>query len=143
MNNLSVNESLYIYKAYVTDVYDGDTITCIIDCGFNIGMQKTKIRLYGINTPELRGEDREIGLHVRDELRKKILNKHILLKTIKDKKGKYGRYLGKIYIEDENTDENVDENVDKPDNNNKLDGIDKYICINDWLLENNYAVVYE
>lgn len=135
MNNLSVNESLYIYKAYVTDVYDGDTITCIIDCGFNIGMQKTKIRLYGINTPELRGEDREIGLHVRDELRKKILNKHILLKTIKDKKGKYGRYLGKIYIEDEN--------ADKPDNNNKLEGIDKYICINDWLLENNYAVVYE
>lgn len=129
MNTLSIKESLYIYKAYVTDVYDGDTITCIIDCGFNIGMQKTKIRLYGINTPELRGEDREIGLHVRDELRKKILNKHILLKTIKDKKGKYGRYLGKIYIE---VDEEVDEEVDN-----------KYICINDWLLENNYAVVYE
>ena len=129
MNTLSIKESLYIYKAYVTDVYDGDTITCIIDCGFNIGMQKTKIRLYGINTPELRGEDREIGLHVRDELRKKILNKHILLKTIKDKKGKYGRYLGKIYIE-------VDKEVDKEVDN-------KYICINDWLLENNYAVVYE
>lgn len=129
MNTLSIKESLYIYKAYVTDVYDGDTITCIIDCGFNIGMQKTKIRLYGINTPELRGEDREIGLYVRDELRKKILNKHILLKTIKDKKGKYGRYLGKIYIE---VDEEVDEEVDN-----------KYICINDWLLENNYAVVYE
>lgn len=126
MNNLSVKDSLYIYKAYVTDVYDGDTITCIIDCGFNIGMQKTKIRLYGINTPELRGEDRKLGLFVRDELRKKILNKHIFLKTIKDKKGKYGRYLGKIYIKD---------NEDNEDN--------KYLCINDWLLENNYAVVYE
>ena len=129
MNALPIKESLYIYKAYVTDVYDGDTITCIIDCGFNIGMQKTKIRLYGINTPELRGEDRELGLYVRDELRKKILNKHILLKTIKDKKGKYGRYLGKIYIES-------DKESDKESNN-------KYICINDWLLENNYAVVYE
>lgn len=126
MNNLSVKDSLYIYKAYVTDVYDGDTITCIIDCGFNIGMQKTKIRLYGINTPELRGEDRKLGLFVRDELRKKILNKHIFLKTIKDKKGKYGRYLGKIYIKD---------NEDNEDN--------KYLCINDWLLENNYAVVYK
>ena len=129
MNNLLIHESLYIYKAYVTDVYDGDTITCIIDCGFNIGMQKTKIRLYGINTPELRGEERELGLFVRDELRKKILNKHIFLKTIKDKKGKYGRYLGKIYI--------------KNTGNNKDDKDDVYLCINDWLLENNYAIVYE
>jgi micrococcal nuclease len=128
MNDLSLEESLYIYKAYVTDVYDGDTITCIIDCGFNLGIQKTKIRLYGINTPELRGEDRDIGLFVRDELRKKILHKHVFLKTIKDKTGKYGRFLGKIYVEKENT-------------NNKE--TDDYLCINEWLLENDYAVIYK
>ena len=128
MNDLSLEESLYIYKAYVTDVYDGDTITCIIDCGFNLGIQKTKIRLYGINTPELRGEDRDIGIFVRDELRKKILHKHVFLKTIKDKTGKYGRFLGKIYVEQENT-------------NNKE--TDDYLCINEWLLENNYAVIYK
>ena len=126
MNSFSLEESLYIYKAYVTDVYDGDTITCIVDCGFNLGIQKTKIRLYGINTPELRGEDREIGIYVRDELRKKILHKHIYLKTIKDKTGKYGRFLGKIYIKEENKDNKESED---------------YLCINDWLLENNYAVV--
>ena len=142
MNNLSIKESLFIYKAYVTDVYDGDTITCIIDCGFNIGIQKTKIRLYGINTPELRGEDRELGLYVRDELRKKILNKHILLKTIKDKKGKYGRYLGKIYIED--CKEDCKEDYKKDYNKQEYkENNDKYICINDWLLENNLAVVYK
>lgn len=128
MNSFSLEESLYIYKAYVTDVYDGDTITCIVDCGFNLGIQKTKIRLYGINTPELRGEDREIGIYVRDELRKKILHKHIYLKTIKDKTGKYGRFLGKIYIKEENKDNKESED---------------YLCINDWLLENNYAVVYK
>lgn len=131
MNNLSLEESLYIYKAYVTDVYDGDTITCIIDCGFNLGIQKTKIRLYGIDTPELRGEEREIGIYVRDELRKKILHKHVFLKTIKDKTGKYGRFLGKIYIK--NTDEMYEGSIDSTD----------YLCINDWLLEKNYAVVYE
>ena len=131
MNSFSLEESLYIYKAYVTDVYDGDTITCIVDCGFNLGIQKTKIRLYGINTPELRGEDREIGLYVRDELRKKILHKHIYLKTIKDKTGKYGRFLGKIYVKEENK--------DNKDNKESAD----YLCINDWLLENGYAVVYK
>jgi micrococcal nuclease len=127
MDNLSLEESLYIYKAYVTGVYDGDTITCIIDCGFNLGIQKTKIRLYGIDTPELRGDEREIGLFVRDELRKKILNKHIFLKTIKDKTGKYGRFLGKIYIKE-------------PSENSENRS---YLCINDWLLENDYAVVYK
>ena len=99
-----------------------------MDCGFNLGIQKTKIRLYGINTPELRGDDRDMGIFVRDELRKKILNKHIFLKTIKDKKGKYGRFLGKIYIK--YTDENNKDSTD-------------YLCINDWLLEKNYAVVYK
>ena len=128
MNSFTLEDSLYIYKAYVTDVYDGDTITCVIDCGFNLGIQKTKIRLYGINTPELRGEDRDIGIFVRDELRKKILHKHVFLKTIKDKTGKYGRFLGKIYVEQENT-------------NNKE--TDDYLCINEWLLENNYAVIYK
>jgi micrococcal nuclease len=128
MDSFSLEESLYIYKAYVTSVYDGDTITCVVDCGFNLGIQKTKIRLYGINTPELRGDDRDMGIFVRDELRKKILNKHIFLKTIKDKKGKYGRFLGKIYIK--YTDENNKDSID-------------YLCINDWLLEKNYAVVYK
>ena len=137
MNNLSLEESLYIYKAYVTDVYDGDTITCIVDCGFNLGIQKTKIRLYGINTPELRGEDRDIGIFVRDELRKKILNKHVFLKTIKDKKGKYGRFLGKIYVK------NKDEKNKKNRNNDDSTDSTDYLCINDWLLENNYAVVYK
>ena len=137
MNNFKLEESLYIYKAYVTDVYDGDTITCIVDCGFNLGIQKTKIRLYGINTPELRGEEREMGIYVRDELRKKILNKHVFLKTIKDKKGKYGRFLGKIYIKD--TDENNENNEDSIESTDSTD----YLCINDWLLEKNYAVVYK
>ena len=114
-------KNLYYYKAHVTYVYDGDTITCDIDCGFGLKMIKTKIRLYGINTPEIRGEESEIGIQVRDILRKKIHGKNILLQTIKDKKGKYGRYLGILHLEE--------------------DG--KYININDWLLENNYAVKYE
>lgn len=27
---------VYTYKAFVTSVYDGDTITCDIDCGFGV-----------------------------------------------------------------------------------------------------------
>ena len=51
----------YIYKAEVVSVYDGDTITVDIDLGFNVVLRKQKIRLGGINTPEIRGEEREEG----------------------------------------------------------------------------------
>ena len=94
--------SQFIYNAFVDSVYDGDTITCTIDCGFGIQFKKQKIRLYGINTPEVRGPEKEQGIISRDRLRERILQKKIQLQTIKDKKGKYGRYLGIILLDGEN-----------------------------------------
>ncbi len=91
-----LNMDFYKYKAYVTDVYDGDTITCDIDLGFGVVYKKQKIRLFGIDTPEIRGDEREKGLISRDYLRNRILDKNIILQTKKDKKGKYGRYLGVV-----------------------------------------------
>ena len=89
---------MYKYKAIVRKIYDGDTITVDIDLGFGIWKKKQSIRLSGINTPEIRGEERETGLIVRDILREWIpLGTEILLITEKDKTGKYGRYLGEIY----------------------------------------------
>lgn len=95
-------EFLYHYKAHVTKVYDGDTITVNLDCGMNVILKNQKIRLYGINTPELRGsdEEKEKGRDARDFLREKILNKTITLRTILDKTGKYGRLLGVVYVDD-------------------------------------------
>lgn len=103
-------KDVYCYNANVTSVYDGDSITCDIDCGFGIILQKQKIGLYGINAPEIRGDLRQSGLISRDKLKDKILNKKILLKT---KKVKNGKYFAIIYLENEN--------------------------VNDWLLENKLA----
>ena len=109
-----MSDKTYFYKAYVEKVYDGDTVTCTIDCGFNLSMKTQKIRLYGINTPELRGAEKKAGIVARDQLRSKILHKNVLIKTFKDKKGKYGRYLGTIFFENVN--------------------------MNEWLVANGYAV---
>ena len=100
---------MYEYRAMVTGVYDGDTITVDVDLGFGIWTKKQKIRLYGIDTPELRGEERYKGLISRDIVRKWILGKEITLRTIKDKKGKYGRWLGIILIESEEGILNINE----------------------------------
>ena len=88
---------LYTYKAIVTDVYDGDTITVLVDLGFHTKVQ-LRIRLYGINTPELRGASREAGLLARDRVNKLVLGKEVILKTFKDKQEKYGRWLANVYL---------------------------------------------
>lgn len=94
---------MFEYKVKeIVKVYDGDTVTVKIDLGFNISITE-RIRLLGINAPEVRGESREAGLASRDWLRQKLEEAKengydIILKTKKDKKGKYGRYLGYILI---------------------------------------------
>ncbi|MHA2020134.1 MAG: thermonuclease family protein [Candidatus Thorarchaeota archaeon] len=91
-------ERNYIYTAKVISVYDGDTMTAEVDLGFNVTM-KMKLRLAEIDTPELRGEEREQGLAARDYVRNLVLDKEVIFESVKDKTGKYGRYLAKIYVD--------------------------------------------
>ncbi len=49
---MSTTKNYGPYTAVVTDVHDGDTITVLMDLGFNISF-KCNCRLYGINAPEL------------------------------------------------------------------------------------------
>ena len=51
-----MNDKLYHYNAEVTRVVDGDTVDALVDLGFNT-YSKQRIRLYGINTPEIRTRD--------------------------------------------------------------------------------------
>lgn len=90
----------HIYRAKCIDVYDGDTITIDIDLGFGIWLRNQKIRLADINTPEIRGKSKKKGLVVKEIVKEKILNKDITIKTTKDTKGKYGRWLAYVYYQD-------------------------------------------
>ena len=76
----------------------GDTCTVDLDLGLSITLHKQKIRLNRINAPELRGRSQRRGRAARDFLRGVIQKKEVLLQTIKDRKGKYGRYLGEIWV---------------------------------------------
>lgn len=101
------DDCLYLYKAHVTAVYDADTITVDIDLGFHTWIKDERIRLARIDAPEVRGKEKVEGKQARDWLRDKILGKEILLRTIRskkgaDSKGKYGRYLGEVMINDVN-----------------------------------------
>ena len=105
------------YSAYVTNVYDGDTITADIDLGFGVLLTKQKLRLSRVRAPEIRGVNRPQGLITRDALREKIDGKYITLETRDFSKGKYGRWLVEIYIGE--------------------------FCVNDWLIQSGLATLYE
>jgi micrococcal nuclease len=90
---------VYEYDAEITSVYDGDTCTATIDLGFNLFTSKAKLRLVGIDTPEIRTKDPEekvAGLAARDYLRRRIDGRKVRIQSLK--KGKYGRYLAKIWV---------------------------------------------
>ena len=97
---------MYTYRAKIISVYDGDTVTALVDLGFGIST-KIKVRLKGIDTPELRGsiEEKVKGIAAREFLRDKVLDKDIVIQTFKDKKGKYGRYIGVLWVDDTNINE--------------------------------------
>lgn len=95
---------LYYYSAIVKSIYDGDTIRADIDLGFDIWMFNQQIRLLGLDTPEIRGEERPLGLQSKQFVVDRIPpGTEIKLLTIKDQKEKYGRYLGIIFYGDELT----------------------------------------
>lgn len=91
---------MYEYRAKVVSVYDGDSIHANVDLGFKHSINDMVLRLYGIDAPEIRGVSRPAGLIARDYLRKLILNKSVVIRTHKDKAGKYGRYLCTVYLDD-------------------------------------------
>jgi len=85
----------YRYRAHVLKIYDGDTITVRVDLGFHTHRIE-RLRLARINAWEVRGEERPAGLVARDWLRSQILGKDVIVQTIIDKTGKYGRYIAEV-----------------------------------------------
>lgn len=99
---------MYEYKATLNRIIDGDTIDVNVDLGFGIQI-KQRVRLHGINTPEVRTlnlEEKKKGLAAKDRL-KELLPKEFIIQTILNKRGKYGRVLGILWVNKENINEQM------------------------------------
>jgi len=98
----------YVYRIRsIAKVVDGDTIDADIDLGFDISLTK-RIRLAGIDTPESRTTDareKNLGLESKEWLKKRLeFAKNIIIRTEKpDSTEKYGRIIGHLFINDEET----------------------------------------
>lgn len=81
----------YQYQAKVLRIIDGDTVDLEVDLGFDV-FQRMRIRLFGINAPEMSTPEGKVArFRFGQEL---PLGATVHLNSIKDKRDKYGRYLG-------------------------------------------------
>ena len=109
----------YSRRAEIIRVVDGDTIECTIDLGLKI-YKKTKIRIFGINCPETKGDSKPAGL-VSKAFTKEwfATNKEFMVRTVNQgKEDSFGRLIAEV---------------------SSMDGV----SLGDTLLGLGYAVKYE
>ena len=91
---------MYEYPCKIVRVVDGDTVDVDIDLGFSHWIHNERIRLYGVDTPECRTRDAEekaAGLLAKKFVEEALHVGGTYTLTTKEK-GKFGRYLGTIYL---------------------------------------------
>lgn len=114
---------MYQYKAKVLKVLDGDTVDIDLDLGFNIILANQRVRMAGVDTPESRTantEEKQRGVLSKKKLAEKLpVGSWVTIETQKSDNNddKFGRILGIFILEDGTR-------------------------VNQWLIDNNYAVPY-
>jgi micrococcal nuclease len=115
---------MYQYKCKIIKVLDGDTVDIDLDLGFKIILANQRVRLAGVDTPESRttiAEEKVRGILSKKKLAEKLpIGSWQIIETQKPDSNddKFGRILGVFILEDGTR-------------------------VNDWLIQNNYAVPYK
>jgi micrococcal nuclease len=100
---------IFVYKAELVRVVDGDTVDLIIDLGFDTS-RKERFRLYGIDAPELNtlaGKAAKAWLWEALQPLEAIYVQTIQLST-KAKRDKYGRFLAVLYKSESEMERDMD-----------------------------------
>ena len=92
---------MYEYKARVNNVVDGDTYDVDIDLGFHIHIHE-RIRVLDLDTPEKFGDERELGLIVREYAEGMLLNRDVVIRSKQEllpKTDSFGRWLCEVVVD--------------------------------------------
>lgn len=93
---------MYTYKAVITNIIDGDTYDVDIDLGFHIHIHE-RIRILDLDTPECKGQEKELGRICKEYAEENFLNQKVILKSEKEiqepKTDNFGRWLCRIFLD--------------------------------------------
>lgn len=87
---------MFEYAAELVSMYDGDTVRLDIDLGLDVWVRNVPCRVNGIDCPEMKTK---AGKEAR-AFAKEIfpVGTKVMVKTLKDKREKYGRWLVEITL---------------------------------------------
>jgi|TARA_R100000995_G_scaffold18433_1_gene7516 micrococcal nuclease len=134
---------VYRYRVTIVKVIDGDTVDVDIDLGFSVVLKKQRVRLYEIDTPESRTRDlveKKFGLLSKSYLLNKLDNADTITLVSHDK-GKFGRILGELFIDDDSKSVNMqmvdDHHAVYYYGQNKDDVEQEHLINREWLIKNS------
>ncbi len=134
---------MYRYRVTIVKVIDGDTVDVDIDLGFSVVLKKQRVRLYEIDTPESRTRDlveKKFGLLSKSYLLNKLDNADTITLVSHDK-GKFGRILGELFIDDDSKSVNMqmvdDHHAVYYYGQNKDDVEQEHLINREWLIKNS------
>lgn len=95
-----IGDSMHEYTCEIERIIDADSYRVAIDCGFGISF-RTTIRLAGVDTPESRTRDKTEKIYGKaaTAFAKEHLKYGLRYRIKTEKAGKFGRYLGYIYVD--------------------------------------------
>lgn len=102
-----LEENLYLFKAHVDRVVDGDTLYVTVDHGMRT-YSKQRVRLLEVDTPEKKQDKYE---EAKDFTTKTLEGKDVLVQTYKD--DSFGRYLAKVFYKENEEYKNISDELIK------------------------------
>ena len=85
---------MYTYNATITNVVNGNTVDANIDLGFSVVLRQ-RVKLYGVEI--IADKETEAKEQLKD-----LLKGDVVIETMLNKRGKYGRIMGKLFVQDDN-----------------------------------------
>lgn len=110
---------MYTYRVKSFEVVDGDTFKFEVDLGFGVS-KKVTVRLLGVDTNEVYGVKKESEEYKKGIQQSRFAKEQlseadeIVIRTYKDdEKGKYGRYLADVLVDEKSLADVLTENFDE------------------------------
>lgn len=94
---MELNERLYCYRADVIRIVDGDTLRVNVDLGDDVLLRNKAVRLIGVDTPEIRGLEKEQGDQWTEWVRGWLQTNGWEVFLHSRERDSFGRWLGVVW----------------------------------------------